>query len=226
MIAEALAGRRIAVTGATGFLGTALIERLLRSVPECQVVALIRPTLRVGATERLRRDVLRNDAFDRLRRQWGDDYDATVARRLVALGGDVAADGLGLSEEGRATLAGCDVVVHSAAAVAFDAPYDTAVEVNLLGPSRVAATLASLGNPAHLVAVSTAYVAGHRRGEAAEAPLSETPFSLDVGWRAEVDVAARVRADTEAESRRSETLRRLTKAARGELGPAGTPLLA
>ena len=38
MIAEALAGKRVAVTGATGFLGTALVERLLRSVPDCDVV--------------------------------------------------------------------------------------------------------------------------------------------------------------------------------------------
>ena len=33
MIAEGLRGKRIAVTGATGFLGTALVERLLRAVP-------------------------------------------------------------------------------------------------------------------------------------------------------------------------------------------------
>ena len=38
-------------------------------------------------------------------------------------------------------LADCDVVVHSAATVSFDAPLDTAVEVNLLGPSRVAAAV-------------------------------------------------------------------------------------
>ena len=42
MIAEALAGKRVAITGATGFLGTALVERLLRSVPECELVLLIR----------------------------------------------------------------------------------------------------------------------------------------------------------------------------------------
>ena len=35
----------------------------------------------------------------------------------------------------------CDLVIHAAAAVSFDAPLDQAVEVNLLGPSRVAATL-------------------------------------------------------------------------------------
>ena len=48
MIAEALAGRRVAVTGATGFLGTALVERLLRSVPGCEksISALTRDDLR------------------------------------------------------------------------------------------------------------------------------------------------------------------------------------
>jgi thioester reductase-like protein len=42
--------------------------------------------------------------------------------------GDVASDGLGLDEEGLLVLAGCDVVVHRAATVAFDAPLHTAVE--------------------------------------------------------------------------------------------------
>ena len=44
MIPEALDGKRIAITGGTGFLGTALIERVLRSVPGCELVLLIPPT--------------------------------------------------------------------------------------------------------------------------------------------------------------------------------------
>ena len=42
MIAEQLAGQRIAITGGTGFLGTALIERLMRQVPDCELVLLVR----------------------------------------------------------------------------------------------------------------------------------------------------------------------------------------
>ena len=226
MIADSLAGRRIAITGATGFLGTALVERLLRSVPDCQVMPLVRPGRRAGAAERVRRDILRNDAFDRLRREWGDGFDAEIGRRVRPLGGDVSVDGLGLNDEDRAALAEVDVVIHSAAAVSFDSPLDAAVAVNLLGPSRVAQTLGAVGSRAHLVAVSTAYVAGNRRGEAPEALLSDTLFSTDVEWRAEVTGADRARADADAESRRPEMLRRFMKAARAELGAAGTPLLA
>jgi HAD superfamily hydrolase (TIGR01490 family) len=226
VIAEALAGRRVAVTGATGFLGTALVERLLRSVPECEVLPLVRPGRRAGAAERVRRDILRNDAFDRLRREWGDRFEAEIARRVRPLGGDVSVDGLGLDDADRAALAEVDVVIHSAAAVSFDSPLDAAVAVNLLGPSRVAQALAAVGSRAHLVAVSTAYVAGNRRGEAPEALLTDTLFSTEVDWRAEVAGAQRARADADAESRRPERLKKFSKAARAELGAAGTPLLA
>jgi fatty acyl-CoA reductase len=226
VIAEALAGRRVAVTGATGFLGTALVERLLRSVPECEVLPLVRPGRRAGAAERVRRDILRNDAFDRLRREWGDRFEAEIARRVRPVGGDVSVDGLGLDDADRAALAEVDVVIHSAAAVSFDSPLDAAVAVNLLGPSRVAQALAAVGSRAHLVAVSTAYVAGNRRGEAPEALLTDTLFSTEVDWRAEVAGAQRARADADAESRRPERLKKFSKAARAELGAAGTPLLA
>jgi len=226
VIAEALAGRRVAVTGATGFLGTALCERLLRCVPECEVLPLVRPGRRAGAAERVRRDILRNDAFDRLRREWGDGFEAEIARRVRPLGGDVSVDGLGLSDDDRQALGGLDVVIHSAAAVSFDSPLDAAVAVNLLGPSRVASALRAAGSGAHLVAVSTAYVAGNRRGEAPEALLADTLFSTEVDWRGEVAGAERARADADAESRRPEMLKRFHKAARAELGAAGTPLLA
>src|SRR3546814_1282173 len=89
-----------------------------------------------------------------------------IERRIQVIGGDVGTDGLGLDEHGRAVLATCDTVIHSAATVSFDSPLDLAVEVNLLGPSRIAAVLNEIraGRPPgapepHLVAVSPCYVA-------------------------------------------------------------------
>jgi fatty acyl-CoA reductase len=227
-IAERLTGKRIAVTGATGFLGTALVERLLRQVPGCELVLLVRPGRR-GAADRIRREVLKHDAFDRLRAETkaaGEDFDRTVASRIHAIAGDVATDGLGLDDEGRALLASCDIVIHSAATVSFDSPLDTAVEVNLLGPVRIATVLQELGVTPHLVAVSTCYVAGSRRGDAPEQLVDESPFFVDVDWRREVDAARRARIDVETASRTPEQLAEFRKSARHELGAAGTPLLA
>ncbi len=228
MLREALAGRRIAITGATGFLGTALTERVLRCLPDTEVVVIVRPGRR-GAKGRVERDLLRNNCFDRLRRQLGDGFADEAARRVLPLAGDVMLDGLGLDDAGRDLLSSCSTVVHSAATVSFDAPLDAAVEVNLLGLSRVAAVLREANGTGllpHLIAVSTAYVAGMRRGPAPEALLSETPFAARVPWREEVEAARRARSDAEAASRDPKQLARLRTSARSELGAAGVPLLA
>jgi fatty acyl-CoA reductase len=228
MLREALGRRRIAITGATGFLGTALAERLLRAVPGCEVALLVRPGRR-GAADRVRREILRNNCFDRMRRELGSGFDAEVGRRLRVMAGDVGVDGLGLDAAGEELLASCQTVLHSAATVSFDSALDAAVEINLLGPSRVAATLNRLSEPGrrpHLVAVSTAYVAGSRRGPAPEAMLADTPWATEVAWRPEVHAARRARADADAASRDPKLLARFQRDARAELGAAGTPLLA
>jgi len=229
MISEQLAGKRIAITGGTGFVGTALIERLLRGAPGCELVLLVRPSKRHDATERVRREIFKNNAFDRLKADLQDTaepFEAMVARRVRAIGGDVSTDGLGLNDADRALFASCDTVIHSAAAVAFDSPLDSAVEINLLGPVRIAETLNTLGVTPHLVAVSTCYVAGNRRGNAPEELVSEGPFDLGLNWRKEVAAARRLRSDTEAASRDPERLRGFRAEARKELGAAGAPALA
>jgi HAD superfamily hydrolase (TIGR01490 family) len=225
MIAETLAGHRIAITGSTGFLGTALVERILRSVPDCELVLIVRPGRR-GAERRVSRDILHNDAFDRLRSELGKEaFEEMAARRITAVAGDVTDDGLGLDDEGRAALSGCDLFIHSAAIVNFDSPLDQAVEINLLGSVRIVETLRGLGITPHLVAVSTCYVAGSRRGAAAEEPVDQSPFFVDVDWRSEVDSARRIRSETETASRTPEKLAGFRNDAHKELGAAGVPAL-
>ncbi len=198
-----LRGRRFFITGATGFLGTALVERILRCVPEAEITVLVRPGRRADAAARLAREVIKNNCFDRLRHELGDEFAAEVGRRVQAVAGDVGRDGLGLDEGGRDALRQADVVIHSAATVSFDAPLTQAVEINMLGPSRVAAAMADTGSTGHLIAVSTAYVASTHQGEAKEELLSENRFTLDVPWEDEVAFARRLRDDLQAESRQA-----------------------
>ena len=230
VIAESLAGKRIAITGSTGFVGTALVERLLRGVPDCSLVLLVRDGKRTPAARRVQKELLKNDAFDRLRAQLkeagGETFDEMTARRITTVNGDVGRDGLGLSDADRAVFATCDVVIHSAATVSFDSPLDSAVEINLLGPTRIAQLLHDLGGGTHLVAVSTCYVAGNRRGTAPEELVSAGPFDLGLSWQQEVESARRLRGDAEAASRQTDRLVQFRAEARGELGAAGAPALA
>ena len=134
-----------------------------------------------------RRELLRNDAFERLRRELGTKgFEELAAQRITTIAGDVGADGLGLSAADRDVLASCDTVLHSAAAVSFDSPLDSAVEINLLGPMRVAQLLQELGVRPHLVSVSTCYVAGNRprhgaRGAGQRRPVRPRPGLADRG---------------------------------------------
>ena len=90
----------------------------------------------------------------------------------------------------------------------------------------MAAAIAETGSSAHLVAVSTAYVASTHQGEAKEELLSENRFTLDVPWEAEVTSARRLRDDLRPNRASPRNCARFTKQARAEIGAAGDHLIA
>ncbi|MCH1513100.1 MAG: HAD-IB family hydrolase [Acidimicrobiales bacterium] len=226
MIKQHLAGKRIAITGSTGFLGTALVELLLREIPDVELVLLIRSARR-SAARRIQRDILHNDAFSTLRSTIGKEkFDSLTENQIVPVAADISKDDLGLDSDGLAILQTCDIVIHSAAAVSFDEPLDRAVEVNLMGPVRLVETLKNLDITPHLVMVSTCYVAGSRKGDAPELALSDSPFYVPVDWNDETNAARRTRSYVEDASRRPNNLKGFRESAISELGAAGTPAIA
>jgi nucleoside-diphosphate-sugar epimerase len=164
-VRERLAGKTILLTGASGFLGKAVLATLMRAAPEAaEVRLLLRAGDDEGAHERLVHDVLGSDAFA------GPVTAGLDPARLRALPGDLG---------GRAAIAprggdwaGVDVVVHCAATVSFEEPLDEAVGLNSRGPARLLGHLLDAGSTPHFVHVSTAYVADRRSGVVLEDGLS------------------------------------------------------
>ena len=225
-IEQGLRGKRFFITGATGFLGTALVERILRCVPDAEITVLIRPGRRADASARLAREVIKNDCFDRVRSELGDGLADEVARRVRAVAGDVGRD---CSASTTTAARRCGWPTSSSTR-----PPPCPSTPPSLRPSRSTSSAPPAwrvpwprsGSAGHLISVSTAYVASTHQGEAKEELLSENRFTLDVPWRDEVASARRLRDDLQAESRRPEKLEEFTKKARSEVGAAGDHLIA
>ena len=171
-IAQSLHGKRIFITGATGFLGRVLVEKLLWSAPEVgKLLLLIRADRERGAEERLRQDVFGAALMDRLRARHGDDWETWVASRVEAIPGDLGQDAFGLDRAGYAALCGSiDMVVASAATVTFDERLDQSLNLNTRGAGRTLALARDAGN-APLLHVSTCFVSGKREGTVPERVL-------------------------------------------------------
>jgi len=211
-------GKAILVTGATGLVGKALIEAVLRTLPEVRrLYLLVRPRSdAVGRTvsveERLRRDVLASSAFDALRAQHGEGFEAFAFAKVEAVEGELARDRLGLDADTYQRLRDdVDVVIGNGALAVFDAPLDQAVQTNVLGPKRLLDFARGAARRPFVAHVSTCYV-GNVAGPVFEAPLAPDwtpagpdaadPYDVDREVERLLDHVAQVRSDGRGVERR------------------------
>lgn len=180
----------ILLTGGTGFLGMALVARLLEADEGPDVVLAVRAADRAGAGERVEQLLARLY-----------DEPPPSARRLRAVPAELTAPGLGLAAGDRRSLrAGVDRVVHCAAAISFTLPLAQARAINVAGTGAVVELARSLPALERLVHVSTAYVAGRGAGVFAESDLDlgqgfrntyeQTKFEAELVLRADAGLPA------------------------------------
>ncbi|KYN31582.1 hypothetical protein ALC56_14080 [Trachymyrmex septentrionalis] len=149
----------ILLTGATGFLGKALLEKLLRSCPQVATIfVLIRPKRGLSVEERFK-ELLNNPVFDRIR----SEFPGTL-NKIFPVKGDVGLSELGLQPEDRDMLIQrVNIVFHSAATVRFDEPLKIAVNLNMVGTDRMLDLCKRMTNLISVIHVSTAYSNADRR---------------------------------------------------------------
>lgn len=210
---ERLDGRRVLLTGVTGFVGEALLQRLLTDLPGTVPVVLVRPKSGQPGRDRIA-GMLRKPTFAAAVERAGGP-EALLAE-VEVLEGDLAAVPV--------LPADLDVVVHCAGDVSFDPAIQDAFATNVDGThallTRVleasAAPERTRVHPIHYVHVSTAYVGGRRRGA-----VPERSVDHDVDWRVERDAGLRMAGRIEDDSREPELLTRLSREAAREHGRAG-----
>ena len=164
----AFAGKRILLTGATGFVAKVLLEKLIRTVPDLgRVVLLIRAGEHGDARARFEREIAASSVFDHLRAVRPVWLERFLAERVECVTGEITEPGFSLAPERFAALArDVDVVVNAAASVDFREPLDQALAINTLSLAHVTAFARVADAP--LVHVSTCYVNGFNRGEMRE----------------------------------------------------------
>lgn len=118
----------IFVTGATGFLGKQLIEKILRSCDVKKIYILLRKKKGMTIQERL--DIALKDSVYHVLRQMKPQF----AEKIVAVNGDITSIRLGLSNEDWSTITDeINVIFHAAATVKFDEPLKFATLTNVRG---------------------------------------------------------------------------------------------
>ncbi len=207
---EQLAGKRLFLTGATGFVGEALLERLLSDFADLRLSVLVRARGGQSAADRFAA-LLEKPAFGRLRET------RPVEELLAAVDvvdGDLSAVPA-LPDD-------LDIVIHCAGEVSFDPEIAEGFAANLGGLREVLRATkeaaARGGRRPHFLHISTAYVAGLRAGLIPEGPL---PHSVD--WQVEEAAAQRAQAACEEATRTPEALAGYNAEAAEAVGRAGLP---
>jgi len=172
-VAERLAGKKVLLTGVTGFVGQALLRLLLSEVPRLSIAVLVRPKGASSGTDRVL-ELLGKPIFEAVVEAAGG-ADALLNDRITVIEGDL--------EQMPVLPANLDSVVHCAGEVSFDPPVDEGFQANVVGTRALLGRIAEIGPHVHYVHISTAYVAGRRRGTVMESSLDHSvDLEAELAW--------------------------------------------
>lgn len=176
-IVEFLQGKNYFITGATGFLGKALVEKMLRGIPDVgKLFLLIKGKDKEATMKRLKSEIINAEVFKILKAIHGSSYEAFMMSKLVPVCGDVCSANLGIDADKTNEIAKeIDVIINSAANTTWDTRYDVAININTKGPARVLEFGKKCKKLGLFLHVSSAYVNGTRQGV-----FFEKPFCLEL----------------------------------------------
>jgi len=157
--------RRVFLIGSTGFLGKVTLSLLLHRFPNVgRVYVTVRARSQEESETRFWNNVITAPPFDPLRQRYGSALDGFIRDKVAIVGGDIAEDNLGFSDEEAQRIANdLDVIINSAGNVTFNPTLESGLRTNVVGTQNVIAFTKRMKRPC-LVHISTCFVAGNRSG--------------------------------------------------------------
>uniref|UniRef100_A0A8C4I1V3 Fatty acyl-CoA reductase n=1 Tax=Dicentrarchus labrax TaxID=13489 RepID=A0A8C4I1V3_DICLA len=152
-IPEYYAGKNVLITGATGFMGKVLLEKLLRSCPGVKAVyVMVRSKAGQSPQARIA-DMINCKLFERLQEE-----QPGFAEKIIAVNSDLTLPELDLSKEDQSILAeNVNIVFHCAATIRFNEPLKDAVQLNVLATQKMLALAHRMKHLQIFIHISTAY---------------------------------------------------------------------
>ncbi|KAF8948379.1 cyclin-dependent kinase inhibitor far1, partial [Haplosporangium bisporale] len=131
----------IFLTGATGFTGKALLEMILRSLPQVKkIYLLVRGSGKIMFQSRVEDEIYSSRIFETLRALFASEQEfrCQVLSKVVPVQGDLTLKNLGLSEcDLKMVQSDTNVVISCAADTNWERSLKEAVNSNCHGPLRM-----------------------------------------------------------------------------------------
>ncbi|XP_034994380.2 fatty acyl-CoA reductase 2 isoform X2 [Zootoca vivipara] len=152
-IASYYNGKSVLVTGATGFMGKVLVEKLLHCSPDVKsIYILVRPKSGQSTQERVQ-DMVKCKVFDRVRKVWPNFYE-----KIKPINAELAQPNLAIApEDAEELLSEVNIVFHCAASVRFNEPLGQALLLNVIGTKQLLKLAHQMQNLEAFVHISTAF---------------------------------------------------------------------
>jgi len=156
-IQEFYRGANVLVTGATGFMGKVLVEKLLRSCPHLSNIYLLVRSKKGKNSESRLNEIFDDPLFGKLK-----DQLPKFRHKVVIVNGDCSLPGLGLeTSDRRLLIEDISLVFHGAATLRFDENLRSAVAINVSGTRSVLELAREMKKLKAVIHTSTAYCNCH-----------------------------------------------------------------
>lgn len=144
--------KTVFLTGATGYLGSLFLAKLMRLGNVKEVLILSRP--KKGKSNQERLSLILSDFLF----QETSIYDENFVNKLRIVNGDIAMEHAGISRDDRDYIKShVEIIIHCAATVRFDEQLRTSIKINVCGTKSMLNIAIETKNLQSFIHVSTAY---------------------------------------------------------------------